>query len=103
MDWPTHKVTCSKDGKETKNNNAVVAKSTSDSQGTSSIKQSKNDSEGESRICRCMFCGEEQLLKSEEEAVDHMRVCPALQEQLQSKDQFTIPSMLKEKMKNMKK
>jgi hypothetical protein len=46
-----------------------------------------------------MFCGENLILSSEDEAVDHMRVCPALQEQLQSKDQFTVPSMIKEKMK----
>eukprot|EP01031_Cornospumella_fuschlensis_P034025 gene34025-41181_t len=50
-------------------------------------------------MCRCMFCGEQQLLASEEEAVEHMRVCPALQEQLQSKEQFTVPSMVREKMK----
>ena len=45
-----------------------------------------------------MFCGEELVLKSEDEAVMHMTVCPALQEQLASKDQFTVPSMLKGKM-----
>lgn len=50
------------------------------------------------KICRCMFCGEELVLKSEDEAVMHMTVCPALQEQLASKDQFTVPSMLKGKM-----
>jgi hypothetical protein len=45
-----------------------------------------------------MFCGEQVQMRSEEEAVDHMRQCPALQEQLASKDQFTIPSMLKDKV-----
>lgn len=45
-----------------------------------------------------MFCGDELVLGSEEEAIDHMRVCPALQEQLQSKDQFTVPTMIKERM-----
>ena len=49
------------------------------------------------RISRCMFCGEEITLRSEEEAVEHMRVCPALQEQLASKDQFTIPQVLRDK------
>ena len=49
------------------------------------------------RQCRCMFCGDELKLSSEEAAVDHMRVCVALQEQLQSKDQFTIPSVVRNK------
>jgi hypothetical protein len=49
-----------------------------------------------------MFCGEVLILSSEEEAVNHMRVCPALQEQLESKAQFTVPSMIQEKMKNNK-
>lgn len=46
-----------------------------------------------------MFCGEQLDLASEDEAVEHMRVCVALQEQLASKDQFTVPSVVKEKMK----
>jgi hypothetical protein len=54
--------------------------------------------EKERRQCRCMFCGQQLDLGSEEEAVDHMRVCVALQEQLSSKEQFTVPSMLREKM-----
>eukprot|EP01039_Chlorochromonas_danica_P006253 gene6253-6894_t len=53
----------------------------------------------ESRLCRCMFCGEQLLLASEEAAVDHMRQCPSLQEQLQSNEQFTVPAALKERMK----
>jgi hypothetical protein len=44
-----------------------------------------------------MFCGEEQQLRSEEDAVAHMRVCSSLQEQLASKDQFTIPEVLRKK------
>jgi tetratricopeptide (TPR) repeat protein len=31
------------------------------------------------RHCRCMFCGELLLLASEDEAIEHMRVCPAMQ------------------------
>lgn len=49
------------------------------------------------RHCRCMFCGEALVLGSEEEAFGHMKVCVALQEQLASKDQFTVPSVVKEK------
>ncbi|KAJ1427694.1 hypothetical protein B484DRAFT_74589 [Ochromonadaceae sp. CCMP2298] len=51
------------------------------------------------RTCRCMFCGEELVLTSEDAAVDHMRVCSALQEQLSSPDQFTVPSAVRERMK----
>ena len=58
----------------------------------------KGTTEGESekRTGRCMFCGEELILGSEDDAVNHMRECVALQEQLASKDQFTIPTMLRE-------
>ena len=41
-----------------------------------------------------MFCGEELEVSSEDEAVQHLETCPALQEQLNSSDQFTIPTML---------
>jgi hypothetical protein len=81
--------------------------------GSSAAAKQQNDSAGgvvaapssetlqtdkERRQCRCMFCGQQLDLGSEEEAVDHMRVCVALQEQLSSKEQFTVPSMLREKM-----
>ena len=56
------------------------------------------ESSGEKRTCRCMFCGEELILSNEEEAIDHMKVCPSLQEQFASKDQFTIPKDVKAKM-----
>lgn len=59
----------------------------------------KDESAGGKRQSRCMFCGEELVLGSEEDAVDHMRVCVALQEQLESPDQFTIPKALREKNK----
>lgn len=55
--------------------------------------------EKEKRICRCMFCGLELVLESEEAAIAHMSECVALQEQLKSSDPITIPSMLKDKMK----
>lgn len=50
------------------------------------------------RQCRCMFCGEAMQLDSEEAAVEHMAVCPALKEQLDSKDQFHIPNELQQKL-----
>ena len=52
------------------------------------------------RICRCMFCGEEMLLGSEDEAIKHMNTCIALQEQLSSSQQFTIPTTIQNKMKS---
>ena len=52
----------------------------------------------ERRMCRCMFCGEELVLSSEDEAIQHMKVCSSLQEQFASSDQFTIPSAVKNKM-----
>jgi len=52
------------------------------------------------RICRCMFCGEEMLLGSEDEAIKHMNICIALQEQLSSSQQFTIPTTIQNKMKS---
>jgi hypothetical protein len=54
----------------------------------------------EMRTCRCMFCGEQITICSEEQAVEHMRVCSSLQEQLASKEQFTVPKVVKEKMKS---
>ena len=44
-----------------------------------------------------MFCGNELVLSSEDEAIEHMKVCSSLQEQLASKDQFTIPSVIRNK------
>jgi len=52
---------------------------------------------GESRNSRCMFCGESIVMHREEDAHEHMRTCPALQEQLNGKDQFTIPKVLRDK------
>ena len=53
--------------------------------------------EEDPRQCRCMFCGETLLLHSEGHAIEHMRECPALQEQLNSPEQFTIPKAIQEK------
>lgn len=93
LDWATHKHKCIQITSNP-NNTAAITPIPS-SFGQTSSKAPADDS----RVCRCMFCGEEMLMQSEAEAVDHMRVCPALQEQLQSKEQFTIPSILKDKMK----
>ena len=57
-----------------------------------------DDADNDKRICRCMFCGEEMLLGSEDEAIKHMNICIALQEQLSSSNQFTIPTTIQNKM-----
>ena len=62
---------------------------------------SSSESNPESRISRCMFCGDEVTMETEADGVEHMRVCSALQEQLNSKDQFTIPKVLREKGINL--
>merc|ERR1711998_607949 len=49
------------------------------------------EGDSEARECRCMFCGELIVCKSEDEAIIHMQTCPALGEQLAGKQQFTIP------------
>jgi hypothetical protein len=78
---------------------------TSDQRDTLSGQESENEkneinaSEQEKKTVRCMFCGDQLVLGSEEEAVDHMRTCVALQEQLNSKDQFTIPKKIREEKK----
>lgn len=103
--WKVHKLCCGKTPSGDRSQQEVPSSSHQKS-GTSTNSSPENTastisspSSIEQRSCRCMFCGETLILSSEDEAVDHMRVCPALQEQLQSKDQFTVPSMIKEKMK----
>ena len=49
----------------------------------------------EMRECRCMFCGEVNQFKSEEEATAHLDVCPAFNEQMDSKEQFTLPESMR--------
>jgi len=44
-----------------------------------------------------MFCGEGIVMQSEADAHEHMRTCPALQEQLSGTEQFTIPKALRDK------
>jgi hypothetical protein len=50
--------------------------------------------EVEVRECVCFFCGKKLLLRSEEEAVEHMAVCVSLQEQLNTDGDIVIPSSL---------
>jgi hypothetical protein len=95
-DWKSHKHTCKSLNKPT--TNAVIEHGV-----TNKVSSEENPIQSENselKECRCMFCGETLFLASEEAAIDHMKECIALQEQLASKDQFTIPSMVKEKMKN---
>ena len=101
MHWKLHKLVCIDAAREMKtasnknvDNGIDINKNTIDN----TKKQSSEAEEGGKKVCRCMFCGEELLLESEESAVDHMRLCSALQEQLSSKDQFTIPTFLKDKI-----
>lgn len=63
------------------------------------VSNKNNATTAEKRECRCMFCGEILILASEEEAVAHMGVCPAMQEQLNGFGAFTIPKEINERMK----
>jgi hypothetical protein len=65
------------------------------SQKQSKEESSRNQEGGTKRSCRCMFCGDELVLGSEEEAIMHMETCPALQEQLNDSRQFTLPESIK--------
>jgi hypothetical protein len=86
QDWKTHKLVCA-----TNDTNADATPSVPNvycTDGESSSRPAPSDS---SRNCRCMFCGDLLLLDSEDAAVAHMEVCPALQEQLNGPGQYTIP------------
>lgn len=91
-DWKSHKHLCRSSVTPSNESKASVINESN----SNSI--SENSNAVEKRECRCMFCGETLLLASEEEAIAHMTECCHLQEQLASKDQFTIPSALKEKV-----
>ena len=64
---------------------------------SSTVEENNKDvASTELRQCRCMFCGDSLLLESEDAAIAHMETCPALQEQLDDKDnQFTLPTSMK--------
>ena len=102
--WKTHKIQCSSSDstqglKLEKNEDVTSAKYKGDAIPSDNEFVKDTDSAGSDvggkRQSRCMFCGEQLVLESEDDAVDHMRTCPALQEQLASSDQFTIPTMLR--------
>ena len=126
MDWKYHKVVC-KNARVTvsvetssaqpiqpltSTESEISRKSEPDTVETSSVQaksvqhtHAENATSGKSepddkvqKYCRCMFCGEQLLLSSEDEAIEHMEVCSSLQEQLASKDQFTVPSVIKDKV-----
>jgi hypothetical protein len=88
--WTTHKLSCCRE--------SIGVASCEKVSEQRSLKEQMT-SQQEKRICRCMFCGAELLVSSEDEAVKHLEDCPALQEQLNSKAQFTVPSMVKQQMK----
>ena len=100
--WKAHKIQCrSSDSiKEVKVEKTKEESSVNDKKdaGEEFFKEKNSDASeaGGKRQTRCMFCGEQLVLESEDDAVYHMRICSALQEQLASPDQFTIPTMLRE-------
>jgi MYND finger len=103
-DWNIHKSYCmsvlSASGSSVSEFSSLKACS---GQASSSRACSENDGgSGENRRSRCMFCGEELILGSEDEAVKHLEVCDALQEQLNSNEQFTVPSRLRSKIPDFK-
>jgi hypothetical protein len=89
LHWSTHKHSCKKQSKQTKVSKDEEPWPSASSDG----KEEKSDPVRKS--CRCMFCGEELILSSEDEAVQHMEVCPALQEQLNDSRQFTLPESIR--------
>ncbi len=96
--WPVHKSTC-KPPSTAPSASAPPSKPTSQSAAASPpVPPTAASYPGrETRFSRCMFCGEEVHMECEEDAYDHMQTCSALQEQLNSKDQFTIPKVLRDK------
>lgn len=89
----------SSSGNNNKSSKLNDQKDASSDQNQGNEKEKTASDEQEKKTVRCMFCGDQLILASEEEAVDHMRVCVALQEQLESKDQFTIPKKIREEKK----
>jgi hypothetical protein len=99
--WKLHKTICGNTKmslqKQVPNTKASgVLPSQPPSRSSDSQSQSKPE-EDEVRISRCMFCGESVSMKCEEDGHAHMKICPALQEQLGNTEQFTIPKALRDK------
>jgi hypothetical protein len=102
--WKVHKHTCTAKKEDSKTSvQSATAQATKTTTTTKEKMSSANprdnenptSSDEEKRVCRCMFCGQELVFRSEEEAIDHMRDCPALQEQLNSEEQFTLPKSMR--------
>lgn len=86
--WKEHKIQCKERQPETIQDTKPAH--------TETLSKSPGDeSSSEVKSCRCMFCGELLECKSESEAVEHMAVCPSLQEQLNDDRQFTLPNSMK--------
>ena len=99
LDWKLHKVSCEVNHKPIKDINVEnIIKQSENNESESS----SNPNNIEKRNCRCMFCGEHLILENEEEAIQHMSVCPLLQEQLKGEGQFTIPTSIQEKLDKSK-
>jgi len=106
-DWSSHKRICKsaflqksrlqKERHITADSVAAASKSQGASGSGTGAVSSFADEDSGLRQSRCMFCGETVIMASEEDAQQHMRDCPALQEQLSSPDQFTIPKHLRDK------
>ncbi len=99
-DWKEHKKKCipvDKQGAMKLQSSHATSTSTSTNDGVNSSTK-KAATSTEARVSRCMFCGEMITLYKEEDAVEHMRSCPALQEQLNKpEEQFTVPKVLRDK------
>lgn len=102
LDWKKHKKLCSQGSYQAIRQEPALQTQLTDAvkpHSTDAVNTDKgsNCASVSSRLCRCMFCGEELLLESETAAVEHMEVCSCLQEQLgKPQEQFTIPSKLRE-------
>ena len=92
QDWAFHKRSCKPPSSSTHRSSG-----NSDVSDGSTSPRAAAPRGGEARQSRCMFCGDTVVMQTEEDAHRHMTACPALQEQLNSSDQFTIPKVLRDK------
>lgn len=87
-DWSAHKRLCKSQKEKDKEKEKEKVRPP---------KVPENGGDAGARQSRCFFCGENIVMKDEYDAQLHMQECPALQEQLNSSDQFTIPKALRDK------
>lgn len=101
LHWKDHKSVCNEISSQSISNNNASTPSTTPHSYKDEKKpaHSASSASSESRSCRCMFCGELLVLSSEQAAIDHMAVCPSLQQQLNGDGQFTLPTEIEKKMK----